>query len=355
MSEGDPALGVVQMALEPGDTPVYDWQLNWRVMNQNLDLPSPGFILDFQGIVDHYIQPPTSNAQTLAMGLGLGITHDMAVGNNGNWINSYDTDLGFYPQNPGFECEDPDSGNPTHSNCFSNDNHDFRAFMPFFSAINFGGWKNALNTGAIKNWGRVVLPTRGKSLIVQLNNDGYNVHYANDDSGHYQTNKQDGHEAMWQHLGPKLQYQCFLKSALRSTTNTPVGSAIINDDVFRTGGDNSLTGASECCAHRFDVLGVALMDNCSACAQYVCTQPGTAYCCQSGGLGWNQGCIDAAKPPLPPPNCNAWTEHPFEIPCAGCPGNTPTCGNPDCTCTGGWWQPPPPPPPPQCDPGNPDR
>ena len=346
MSEGDPALGVVAMALEPGDTPVYDWELNWQVMNGNVDQPSPGYILNFQGIVDHYIQPPTSNAQALAMGLGLGITDEMTVGNNGGWTNSYDTDPGFYPQNPGFECQDPDSGNPAHSNCFSNDNHDFRAFMPYFPVIDFAGWKNALNTGVVKNWGRVELPARGKSLVVQLNNDGYNAHYSDDNTGHWQTDKQDGHEAMWQHPGPKLQYQCFLKSALRSTVNTPVGSAIINDDVFRTGGDNSLTGSSECCAHRFDVLGVALMDNCSICAQYVCSQPGFGYCCDQANLGnpgWDIYCSNVSSP-LPYVACNGvWS--------GGILCGTPWANH--CTCLGIQTVVTPPPPP-ACNPGNPD-
>jgi hypothetical protein len=355
MSEGDPALGVVQMALEPGDTPAYDWRLNPLVMNSDPHTPSAGYILNFQGMVDHYIQPPTSNAQTLAMGLGLGITHEMTVGNGGAWFDSYDSDPGFYPQNPGFECEDRDDGTLLHSNCFSNDNHDFRAFMPYSWVSTFSGWKNSMNPGGATSWGRTNLPARGKSLIVQLNNDGYNAHFTDEDTGHFQTNKQDGHEAMWQHLGPKLQYQCFLRSARRATPLTPLGSAIINDDVFRTGGDNARTGVSECCAHRFDVTGAPLLDNCSACASYVCSQPGKSYCCLTTVPGWDQACVDVAKPPLPPPNCNAWTELPYQIPCAGCIGNTPTCSNPACICTGGWWQPPPLPAPTVCDPGNPDR
>jgi hypothetical protein len=133
-----------------------------------------------------------------------------------------------------------------------------------------------------------------------------------------------------------------------------VGTAIINDDVFNTGTDNSPTGVSECCAHRFDVTGGPLFDNCSSCAAYVCALK--PYCCLSTLPGWDQGCVDVAKPPLPPPNCNAWTDVVNGgIPCAGCPGNTPACGDPNCQCTGGWWQPPPLPPPAVCDPGNPDR
>lgn len=362
MSEGDPALGVVQMALEPGDSPPYDWQINRLVMNSDPHQPTAGYILNFQGMVDHYIQPPTGNAQTLAMGLGLGITRQMATGNNGAWLDSYDADLMFYPPNPGYECEDRDSLG--HSNCFINDNHDFRAFMPYASVMQFAGWKNSLNTSLVKNWGRNLLPDRGKSLIVQINNDGYNAHFTDDDTGHFQTNKQDGHEAMWQHLGPKLQYQCFLKSALRSTSLTPLGTAIINDDVFNTGTDNSPTGVSECCAHRFDVTGGPLFDNCSSCAAYVCAQPGKSYCCLSTLPGWDQGCVDVAKPPPPPLQCIEWSEYltspPMWVHCGfvtspACGPFTTSCANSNCVCAGGWYQPPTPPPPAVCDPGNPDR
>ncbi|HUD72352.1 MAG TPA: hypothetical protein VMQ62_10350 [Dongiaceae bacterium] len=363
-SEGDPALGVVQLALEPGDTPPYDRELNAWVMSQDMHVPGSGYILDFQGIVDHYIQPPTSNAQTLAMGLGLGVTRQMSASPNGIWSDGYDADLGFYPPNAGFECEDLASGHPIHSNCFANDNHDFRAFMPFGSVLGFGGWKNGQNPLSPTHWDRTPLPVRGPSLVVQIDNDGHNPRFSDDDTAHTIGMKEDGHEAMWQHRGPKVQLQCFLRSAMRATTFTPAGNAIINDDVYNTGTDNSLTGVSECCAHRFDTTGPPLLDNCSSCAAYVCSQPGKAYCCFSTLPGWDQGCVDVAKPPTPAPVCSAWSEMlsspPIQVHCGFatqpiCPDNTPTCANPNCSCTGGWVQPATPPAPPQCDPGNPDR
>jgi len=58
LSEGDPALSMVQWALEPADPPVYG-----RL--------AKGHVLMLQGVVDHYILPPMANAQSLALGLDL--------------------------------------------------------------------------------------------------------------------------------------------------------------------------------------------------------------------------------------------------------------------------------------------
>ncbi len=58
LSEGDPALSMVQWALEPADPPVYGGL-------------ATGHVLMFQGIVDHFILPPMANASSLALGLDL--------------------------------------------------------------------------------------------------------------------------------------------------------------------------------------------------------------------------------------------------------------------------------------------
>ncbi len=56
LSEGDPALSLVQWAAEAADPPPYG-----PLITQN--------VLMFQGIVDHYIMPPMANASTLSFGL----------------------------------------------------------------------------------------------------------------------------------------------------------------------------------------------------------------------------------------------------------------------------------------------
>lgn len=58
ITQGDPALSMVQWALEPADPPVYG-------------ALASSHVLMFQGIVDHYILPPMANASSLALGLDL--------------------------------------------------------------------------------------------------------------------------------------------------------------------------------------------------------------------------------------------------------------------------------------------
>lgn len=58
MSQGDPALSMIQWAMEPADPPLYGGLAR-------------GHVLMFQGIVDHYILPPMANATSLALGLDL--------------------------------------------------------------------------------------------------------------------------------------------------------------------------------------------------------------------------------------------------------------------------------------------
>ncbi|MBL8957438.1 MAG: hypothetical protein JNK82_42085, partial [Myxococcaceae bacterium] len=58
LTEGDPALSLVQWALEPADPPVYG-------------ALAKGHVLMLQGVVDHYILPPMANASSLALGLDL--------------------------------------------------------------------------------------------------------------------------------------------------------------------------------------------------------------------------------------------------------------------------------------------
>lgn len=58
LTQGDPALSIVQWAVEPADPPVYGGL-------------SQSHVLMFQGIADHYILPPMANAASLSLGLDL--------------------------------------------------------------------------------------------------------------------------------------------------------------------------------------------------------------------------------------------------------------------------------------------
>ena len=58
MTQGDPALSMLQWALEPADPPTYG-------------ALAKGHVLMFQGVVDHYILPPMANAASLSLGLDL--------------------------------------------------------------------------------------------------------------------------------------------------------------------------------------------------------------------------------------------------------------------------------------------
>jgi pimeloyl-ACP methyl ester carboxylesterase len=58
ITQADPALSLVQWALEPADPPLYG----------NL---TTSHVLMFQGIVDHYILPPMANAASLSLKLDL--------------------------------------------------------------------------------------------------------------------------------------------------------------------------------------------------------------------------------------------------------------------------------------------
>ena len=57
LHQGDPALSMLQWAMEPADPPV-------------CGAPS-AHVLMFQGVVDHYLLPPSVNASTLSLGLDL--------------------------------------------------------------------------------------------------------------------------------------------------------------------------------------------------------------------------------------------------------------------------------------------
>jgi hypothetical protein len=58
LTQGDPALSMLQWALEPADPPLYG-------------ALATGHVLMFQGVVDHYILPPMANASSLSLGLDL--------------------------------------------------------------------------------------------------------------------------------------------------------------------------------------------------------------------------------------------------------------------------------------------
>ena len=376
-SEGDPALSIVQYALEPWDAQVYNGVNNINVMSGDLHYPSRGYLLQFQGLLDHYIPVPISNASVLSLGLGLGKTHRML--SNPDWALGPDRDRKFFygpsvPTNPPWDAnlgdewiDDPatqwagwllflpqwQSGAPFGGN--GSKYHDIRGMQPLSTVVDFGGWNNkgALITPA--NWGIAgnELPQRGKSLVIQVPNTGltriagrlqtdwsnpYNPRNATNTNsdGNY---KQDGHEVMFQYFESKQKYQCFLKSALLDDGN----GAIIADDIDQTVSPPT----AGCCKHQPDVSGDALMNNCSTCASYVCSQPGLAYCCDQSNAsnpGWDLYCANAAKP-LPYYTCSV----PWQ------PGGV-LCGTPwanHCFCSGIATLVTPSPPA-QCNPGNPD-
>jgi hypothetical protein len=64
LTEGDPAVSLVQWAAESADPPTY----GPRILNGS---GAPHSVLMFQGIVDHYIMPPMANASTLSFGIDL--------------------------------------------------------------------------------------------------------------------------------------------------------------------------------------------------------------------------------------------------------------------------------------------
>ena len=68
LTRGDPALTLLQWAVEPADPIVVARSL----VREPRAGESPRQILMEQGIVDHYILPPIANAMTLALGLDLG-------------------------------------------------------------------------------------------------------------------------------------------------------------------------------------------------------------------------------------------------------------------------------------------
>jgi hypothetical protein len=404
LSEGDPAILVAVWNLEPADSQIADQFINRNeprlqggASALGLPVPANGFVLDFQGIVDHYIQPPVANSQSLPLGLGLGITQAMVSSGH---PHSFDLDPAYYPNTTANEwldnpnvCSDPYSGGFLSAAAdfgakycgspFDSPYHDFRAFMPYSQVLAFGGYQT---NGHFKE---LSLPQRGPSLVVQVDN-GPNPRGDGAGGNDPPTNtagqtKQDGHEAMWQHLPPKVKMQCFLKSAALSPTNT----AIIAEDF----GQGLFGRATECCAHRFDETGIALLDNCSSCSRYVCSvQPS---CCTSN---WDASCVAIAIPP-PVSSCVGPSPCPAQTTQAACNAvSSPTCGysglilnigivggellpscvyppcivsncpvdyrdmascNADGTCK--WlgplcaWSTTQEPPPAQCDPGNPDR
>ncbi len=379
-SEGDPALNIVQYAMEPWDAQAYNAVNNINVVSGNIDRPSPGYLLQFQGLLDHYIPVPISNASVLSLGLGLGVTHRMA--SSAEWSAGLDNDKKFFygpnmPSNPPWDqnlgdewIDDPSSvwagwllflpqwqsgamfgGNASKY-------HDARGMQPLSTVIDLGGWNNKGVLLKPSNWGIAgnVLPQRGKSLVIQVANSGliresnrlqtdwshpYNPRNATstNSDGNY---KQDGHEVMFQYFESKQKYQCFLKSALLDDPVNPMG-AIIADDIDQT----INPPRAGCCKHRPDVAGDALMNNCSTCAKHVCAQPGFSYCCDQANLsnpGWDQFCSNVAKP-LPFVTCSM----PWE------PGGI-MCGTPwanHCFCHGTTTVVTPPPPA-ECNPGNPD-
>jgi hypothetical protein len=67
LTENDPALSLVQWAVESSDPPVY----TGFVINDPRYRGTPAHVLMLQGIVDHYILPDIANASSLSFGLDL--------------------------------------------------------------------------------------------------------------------------------------------------------------------------------------------------------------------------------------------------------------------------------------------
>jgi hypothetical protein len=155
----DPALTLVQWALEPSDPQVYDR----LVIREKPAGEGPRHALMLQGIVDHYILPSIANATSLALGL--------------------------------------DEGGPAYD--ATNVQEAILGQTPLGSLLPLAG----LEAIDLPVSGNVALPggSRVTAVVVQHPGDGI----------------EDGHEVVFQTEPPKHQYRCFLLEWLSGVPSVP--------------------------------------------------------------------------------------------------------------------------------------
>jgi hypothetical protein len=221
--------------------------------------PSRRFALTFQGIVDHYIEPPIANAANLSLGL-----NEVNMGSAGS-----DTPLSTTNYDDRVTQHGPDGS------AWSHDNHqpagdnmyalgvDFRAWTPLSSELDLGGY----NTSTPGRSSRA-LPVQNDSVVVQHPSDGV----------------QDGHEVMFQSAAPKHEYKCFLRSLAVSakypSTSLPNGPVVPSE----------MTGS--CCEHPLSISGKPLYNTCDCCVAVICQDH--PECCSpvSAGGSWSPTCVE---------------------------------------------------------------
>lgn len=276
-------LNFFQYGQELADPPVYSRIIADRLWGGPDARPDRQYVLQFQGILDHYITPPIANAANLSLGLHLGVNDANPAGR--------DTDLATYDDrtSTGFpRWIDPTNGP------FPNGS-DYSTFMPYSDVIDYAAWGSDPSIGEVGG-DLVTLPVEGRSALVQLDNGPLKLidrpGVCHHDLGVYPGCLAgvlishgrypgypllDGHEVVFQSLQPKQQYQCFLETSLR-------GQPIIKD-TSPTGNDYTT-----CCSHAPDVSGEALLSTCSECTARVCAA--SPECCSSS---WGPECVAAAR------------------------------------------------------------
>jgi len=161
LTENDPALSLVQWAVEPSDPPVYaDF-----IIRHPQYRGQPAHVLMLQGIVDHYILPNIANAASLSLGLDLA----------------------------GPALDDP--ANP-----------DLAGQTSIVTVLPLSG-RRQIHYPASCN----VMVDRDcvTGVLTQHPGDGI----------------EDGHEVVFQTEPPKHQYRCFLQSLLRGRPTVPADAA----------------------------------------------------------------------------------------------------------------------------------
>ncbi|MBL8954392.1 MAG: hypothetical protein JNK82_26680 [Myxococcaceae bacterium] len=152
----DPMLNAFQMSQNLGETQNYS-----RVVADRLVGASPAqTVLQFQGVLDHYIPPPVGNPANLALGLGLADRRlDTSEGEP-----SADSRLAAYDDRTGPQRWLDDRG-PIHRG------HDFSTFMPYHRLQSLAGWGSSAGAAAGSGLGQfTALPAVKKSLVVQHSN-----------------------------------------------------------------------------------------------------------------------------------------------------------------------------------------
>ena len=161
LTASDPVLSLIQWAAEPADPQVYAR----RLARQPPAGTAPRHLLQFQGIVDHYILPPLVQAVSIPLGVDLA----------GPALDTGSAELTAL------------------------------GLTPLEQTLAFG------------DRGRIGLPVRGNqgggaltAVVVQEPQDGV----------------EDGHEVAFQTEAPKHQYRCFLKSWLAGVPKVPAAGGM---------------------------------------------------------------------------------------------------------------------------------